>query len=1166
MNFRIDRKNVPALTLFAAGVLMLVFAMSSSRSLGDTAEAADDVQRILSHRMEQLEKYVSLPPRELPADMVIYRYSGDSLKSWSNQFDVTNDDIRPRVVFQRLTDMRSSPGFPLASIGDSLSYYCFGSSWYLAKAVHLSEKECALVGLMVVDTRISGSLNGVNLKLRLGDKFSIKPLEYSGGTAVYVEGRPQFKVLYDSLSGTSAYNAILVWLAFAFIVASILSYVLLERTLSRYVISVVVAFVAVAAMYVWGLEVQTDFPVFSPTLFSGGRLLFSLGAVILANFLIVFMTGGLFLVRSDILPRITSRRHAIFATALMAVTALFVAAYIHRTLESIIFNSGITLELYKFKQLTVWTAVVYASFVSVLAMLPLVVQMSVSLFTGLSGNGYSVLSARGRILWACAIAFYLVLTTGIMGMVKEQNRTELWANRLAVDRDISLELQLKRVESRIASDPIMASYSAFDNSASLIHNRLVDNYFPRLTQNYDLSVYVLPPGLEDKRQKEFFDSRLKGGQPVSDGSHFLYSEIGNGHSRYDGLFSYYISNYGVVQLIVEIEPKLTSSPRGYSQLLDITPPGAVSVPALYSYAHYKGNVMPLYRGSYAYPVVMDDQFRAFLEKNAGGRYNDNGYTHFVFNVAEGEYVLISRPQDRYLGYAVSFVLLVFLALAILSILTLGRPRERWHFENRYFRTWISGTLTSSLLLVMVVLAIVSVTFVNRSNDNNLNRIISEKATSIQSMVMSGLRGASTTRDLTMPEAVSVLKSISGTIASDITVYDLEGKYLVSTAPDLMRRISGGFRMDYEAYRQVVSLHKRYYIRKMSAGRRSFYNMYAPITDENGSLIAVLSSPYLGGESYQYERDALMHEALVVIVFLIMLMLSHIITTGMVDKLFKPILEITRKMSRAELGAMDYLEYDRVDELSSLVLAYNRMVTDLSESTRQLAQAERDKAWSGMARQVAHEIKNPLTPMKLQIQRIMRLKAKGDPQWQEKFDEASKVLLDHIEMLSETANDFSTFAKLYTEEPSQINLDSLLQEEISMFDNRDGVTFEYMGFRDSTVSGPKPQLTRVFVNLINNAVQALEGMDSGIVRVSLRKSTEEGMFDIVVEDNGPGVSSDNVDKLFTPNFTTKTAGSGLGLAMSRSILERCGATINYSRSFTLGGACFTVRYPKDGVTA
>ena len=142
----------------------------------------------------------------------------------------------------------------------------------------------------------------------------------------------------------------------------------------------------------------------------------------------------------------------------------------------------------------------------------------------------------------------------------------------------------------------------------------------------------------------------------------------------------------------------------------------------------------------------------------------------------------------------------------------------------------------------------------------------------------------------------------------------------------------------------------------------------------------------------------------------------------------------------------------------------------------------------------------------------------------------------------------------------------------MFDNRDSIEFTYYGMEGASVTGPKPQLIRVFVNLITNSVQAIdiqrqEALDAGRepekgrINVSLRNSAQEGYYDIVFEDNGPGVQPENQPKLFTPNFTTKSAGTGLGLAICRSILEKCGADITYSKSFSLEGACFTIRYPK-----
>ena len=249
-----------------------------------------------------------------------------------------------------------------------------------------------------------------------------------------------------------------------------------------------------------------------------------------------------------------------------------------------------------------------------------------------------------------------------------------------------------------------------------------------------------------------------------------------------------------------------------------------------------------------------------------------------------------------------------------------------------------------------------------------------------------------------------------------------------------------------------------------------------------------------------------------------------------------------------------------------------MVHDLSESGKQVAQAERERAWSEMARQVAHEIKNPLTPMKLQIQRLIRLKSKNDPTWETKFDDISGVILDSIDVLTDTANEFSTFAKLYSEEMVPIDLDTMASDQISMFDDKDNITFQYFGLKDTWVKGPKPQMVRVFVNLLTNAVQAIENQQEedaqsgaeprhGQIILSLRNSSRDGFYDIVFEDNGPGIKDENRSRLFTPNFTTKSSGTGLGLAICKNILERCGGEIFYNQSFTLKGACFTVRYPK-----
>ena len=213
----------------------------------------------------------------------------------------------------------------------------------------------------------------------------------------------------------------------------------------------------------------------------------------------------------------------------------------------------------------------------------------------------------------------------------------------------------------------------------------------------------------------------------------------------------------------------------------------------------------------------------------------------------------------------------------------------------------------------------------------------------------------------------------------------------------------------------------------------------------------------------------------------------------------------------------------------------------------------------MARRIAHEIKNPLTPMKLSIQRIMMLKQKNAPGWEEKLEAISASLLEQIDILSNTASEFSSYAKFYVEEISVFNLYDVIRQQKDIFDNNENIRISFSHESENCwVKARRGQIVRVLVNLISNAVQELgNSEDKGFITLSL---VGEGDFwKVSVDDNGNGVSSENLESLFQPNFTTKSSGNGLGLAISKNIIEQSGGKIWYSRS-ELGGACFSFTLP------
>jgi nitrogen fixation/metabolism regulation signal transduction histidine kinase len=239
-----------------------------------------------------------------------------------------------------------------------------------------------------------------------------------------------------------------------------------------------------------------------------------------------------------------------------------------------------------------------------------------------------------------------------------------------------------------------------------------------------------------------------------------------------------------------------------------------------------------------------------------------------------------------------------------------------------------------------------------------------------------------------------------------------------------------------------------------------------------------------------------------------------------------------------------------------------MVDDLEESTTQIAHSEREQAWREMARQIAHEIKNPLTPMRLSIQHLVRLKQQNVEGWQEKFEGLANSLIEQIDILAEAAGEFSSFSRFYSEELSNIELNRLIREQIILFNTSDNISIRFVSEEhEALVMARKTQITRVLVNLLSNAVQAVDSQNSGEILVTLRK--DEKQYVVSIEDDGPGVPDNLTHRLFKPNFTTKNSGTGLGLAICRSIMEQSQGSIDYRRSDVLGGANFTVRIPGPG---
>lgn len=1180
-------KRLP-LTALILALVLFVLSMASNNAGSDTDKVARETAVRIEKRLAILDRYIQaavetdrndfILSEGLPEDMVIYRYINDSLQSWNNQFSILNDDITSLVLFQRLTDRYSQLVSPLIDVTEEISYLNLGPKWYLVKSVSGSGNQKIIAGLEIKNTLIDDARrneNGVNPHLKLSGKYSVLPLTNSGGSALEIDGKPLFKILYDSSQATPFFdNSLLRWIAVILFAIAIVMFLAGHRSLKVYYVVYSTLTLLFLMSYIWGIQMNGSTELFSPTMYADGPAFSSLGSLLLINTYITLTVTCLFLVRNRILAIIRKhrkhyRRHILIFGIIVVVLAVATASYTQFTLKSLLLNSNISIELYRWNSNIFYTVMVYLSYTGLLFCIPLLLQALRPVVKEFTGYKYDMLSPKTLILFAVVCSAYFTIISSQLGFRKESDRVTVWANRLSVERDLSLEIQLRSSEESIAYDQLISALSNLENTEGMILNRISEYYLNRIRQAYNLQVRIIRD--KDITGLNQFNSIIRQGTPIAGGSRFVFITDANGRSSYAGLFRFYHPGRGVSRMILSIESNSNREDRGYESILGrFSKPGDINIPSYYSYAKYRENRLMSYKGNYPYPTYFDHRKQGYLIDRKKEVYRSNGYVHFMNLVNDDEFIIISRPRRGGMVYFTSFSYLCLALSGILCIFARSRNKKRV-FKSNYFKKRINTILFISSFLILVSMTIISILFVYKRNEENMHNLMSSRITTIQAFVERQARNAKSWQDLNTPNFTAILENIGSTTKSDITLYTPGGKVFKSTTPEVFERMIMGSRINENAYHNIHDLHQRFFIHREKVTDYSYWALYAPIFNDSGQTVAIIGVPYTD-KNFDFRREAFFHGALIINLFLLLLIGSLLFSTREVNSLFSPLIEMGKKMNAADINNLQYIIYKREDEISSLVDAYNRMVKDLSESTRQLALAERDKAWSQMARQVAHEIKNPLTPIKLQIQRLIRLKERNSPAWEERFDEVSAVILEHIDILTETANEFSTFAKLYSEEPVLIDLDKTLKDQLLIFDNKDNILVRYIGLDEAFVLAPKPQLIRVFVNLITNALQAVEihqkeqsdnGLEpsEGKVLIYLRNSIRDGYYDIVFDDNGPGVSEENLDKLFTPNFTTKSSGTGLGLAICRNIIEKCEGEIRYQRSFTLGGASFTVTIPK-----
>ncbi len=500
--------------------------------------------------------------------------------------------------------------------------------------------------------------------------------------------------------------------------------------------------------------------------------------------------------------------------------------------------------------------------------------------------------------------------------------------------------------------------------------------------------------------------------------------------------------------------------------------------------------------------------------------------------------LLESNNKPYASSRLYFILCQVLFGLIILLGIIGLIRNKG-IRNMHLSTRITYIILTPVLAVFIYIFFMSIRYVYRNNEQHQRHDLQMRSEYIQSYLRS-LYYWDVTLTSAQEQALSVdLHDLGYDMNQDIHVYGLNGELLASSSPVLFNNGVLSRRMAPEAIFSEGHTAVCYeYI-----GSHPYLVSYIPF--HNGSFVTIgyIAVPYFVSEQ---TRNAAVDKLLARLLppYLIVLLLTLLFSYLAAKSVTAPISMLTDTMRRFEIGGRgNHIDYPYHDELGALVERYNLLVDKVEESTEQLARAEREGAWRTMARQIAHEINNPLTPLKLSVQRL-QLK-RGSDDFDAYFDKTTKMLIAEIDNLAHIAQSFSSFAKQPEVITTEVDIAEKLSNVITLQRaNDEQIPVRYVGADSGVfVRADNEQVSQVFVNIIRNALQA---SPTDII-VVLNAAYSDREVQISISDDGTGIPEDIQARIFQPNFTTKTNGNGLGLAISKHIVVGSGGRIEFETS-------------------
>ena len=777
--------------------------------------------------------------------------------------------------------------------------------------------------------------------------------------------------------------------------------------------------------------------------------------------------------------------------------------------------------------------------------------------------------------------FFSISITGII--IKENSRKEIrnrqhYAEILATKSNPASETLLNTMLTDFRADYLADNFYKFNEQTSnhFFKDSLVNNNFTGYTDKYDTKIFSFNSreqplfNVDNKNYNDLNTILNTQAKPTGVQGLFYYDES---YDRFSYITKKTIIDTGkalIGYVFILVSPKNIKNETLYPELFSKGHNNAIENSSTYAFAIYSNGQLISSHNDYAFATKVKEQYFA------GKQYlviNKNNHSEMWYNAGASKYVVIVKENSLSIESITlfSYLFCCFLLLAAASWLLNIILRSRFNLVkiNSYLqltiRNQIHGTIIFFSIISFFVIGVATILFfINRYESNNREKLSSTIRIMEKEVKNSFSAGWLLNDTLEMSEQNNQkaiennINRISEIHGVDVNLYSLNGDLKVSSLPLPYVKGIVSKKMQPEAFYHLSNQKEVQYFQKENIGKLYYLSSYVPVIDSAGNEYAYLNVPYFTSQSKL--RDEISNFLVTIInlnafIFLI----AGIVALFITNRITNTFSLIGEKMKKVNLGQRnEAIEWHRDDEIGDLVDEYNKMVSKLDESAQALAKTEREGAWREMARQVAHEIKNPLTPMKLSMQFLQKSIENNAPNVKELSARVANTLVEQIDHLNHIASEFSQFANIESANMIKMDLNDALNSIRQLYVNQSDTKFEWhLQEQPVYIKADKTHINRLFTNLIQNGLQAVPADRQPHIIIT-EKVLEDSVI-IELKDNGNGINEAIQPKIFTPNFTTKSSGTGLGLAMSRRIVEQTNGIIYFQTSAT-EGTSFFVNFP------